>query len=93
MIITTYDISNDKIRAKFSKFLSKFGRKMQYSVYEIRNSPRIRENIKQEIEGRFEKHFEGSDSVLILDVCKRCKGQIKRYGYACNDEKDVIVFE
>lgn len=93
MIIATYDISNDKVRAKFSKYLSKFGRKLQYSVYEIRNSPRIKEIVQNEIKLRFEKLFEGGDSIVIFDVCERCKGDIMRYGCACNDEKDVVVFE
>lgn len=92
MIVTTYDISSDKVRTRFSKYLSKFGRKLQYSVYEINNSPRIKANIKKEIEGRFKKQFEGGDSVLIMELCKRCKEGVERYGYACNDEKDVVVF-
>jgi CRISPR-associated protein Cas2 len=38
MIILSYDISNDKLRTKFSKFISKFGHRIQFSVYEIDNS-------------------------------------------------------
>ncbi|PIQ79873.1 MAG: CRISPR-associated endonuclease Cas2, partial [Parcubacteria group bacterium CG11_big_fil_rev_8_21_14_0_20_41_14] len=45
MIIVSYDFENDNVRSKFSKFLKKFGRKLQYSVYEIRNSNRILQNI------------------------------------------------
>lgn len=35
MIIVSYDISNDKVRSKFSKFLLEYGDRLQYSVYEI----------------------------------------------------------
>ncbi|MCQ4775514.1 CRISPR-associated endonuclease Cas2 [Lacrimispora saccharolytica] len=41
MIIVSYDISDDKLRAKFAKYLSRFGNRIQYSVFEIDNSPRI----------------------------------------------------
>lgn len=41
MIIVSYDISNDKRRTKFSKYLMKFGHRIQYSVFEIDNSDRI----------------------------------------------------
>ena len=41
MLIISYDISNDKLRTKFSKFLCKFGYRLQYSVFEIKNSKRI----------------------------------------------------
>ena len=34
MLIISYDISDDKLRAKFSKYLSKFGGRLQYSVFE-----------------------------------------------------------
>ena len=35
MLLISYDISNDKIRTKFSKFLSKFGFRLQYSVLKL----------------------------------------------------------
>jgi CRISPR-associated protein Cas2 len=41
MLIVSYDISNDKIRTRFAKFLSKFGYRLQYSIFEIKNSKRI----------------------------------------------------
>lgn len=45
MIVVSYDISDDKLRTKFSKYLSKFGHRLQYSVFEIDNSTRILNNI------------------------------------------------
>ena len=92
MFIIAYDFSNDKIRAQFSKFLKKFGRKIQYSVYEIRNSDRVLRNILDEVELKYKKHFIGSDSIVIFNICRGCKNKISRYGYAENEEKDVIVF-
>lgn len=92
MIILSYDISSDKVRTKFSKFLERFGRRLQYSVWEIRNSPRVLKNIENEIELRYKKKFTGSDSVVFFQVCEGCKKKIKRYGYAANEEKEVVIF-
>lgn len=55
MIVVSYDISDDKLRIKFSKYLSRFGHRLQYSVFEIDNSQRIIDNIVTDITNRFEK--------------------------------------
>ena len=55
MIIVSYDISDDKLRTKFSKYLEKYGHRIQYSVFEIDNSERLLDNIVNEIKNRFEK--------------------------------------
>ena len=54
MIVVSYDISDDKLRTRFSKYLSKFGHRLQYSVFEIDNSPRIIDNIITDIKNKFE---------------------------------------
>ncbi len=91
MIIVSYDISNNKLRTRFSKFLSKFGGRLQYSVFEIKNSHRILKNIVAEIENSFSKQFGELDSVLILQLSKQCK--VTSYGYAKHDEKDMIFID
>lgn len=92
MFIIAYDFANDKIRTKFSKFIQRFGRKIQYSVYEIKNSQRILQNILSEIELVYKKKFEGTDSILIFQICEGDKKKIRRYGYAENEEKEVLIF-
>lgn len=92
MILLSYDISNDKVRTKFSKFLNRFGRRLQYSVYEIRNSQRVLQNILDEIELVYKKRFTGADSVVIFQICEGDKKKIRRYGYAENEEKAVVIF-
>ncbi|OGW03973.1 MAG: CRISPR-associated endonuclease Cas2 [Nitrospinae bacterium RIFCSPLOWO2_02_FULL_39_110] len=89
MLIISYDISNGKLRTKFSKYLSKFGGRLQYSVFEIRNSERVLENITTHITHYFEKKFSQNDSVMIFNLSKQCK--ITRYGYAKNDETDLLI--
>ena len=89
MLIISYDISDDKLRTRFSKFLRKFGNRLQYSVYEIRNSKRILANIQKEIENDFEKRFGEIDGIIIFDLSEQCKKTC--YGYARNDDKELII--
>ena len=56
MFIVSYDFENDRRRGKFSKFLKKYGRRLQYSVFEIKNSHRILENIIKEIDLKYKPY-------------------------------------
>ncbi len=89
MIIISYDISNDKLRTHFSKYLSRFGHRIQYSVFEIDNSDKILDNIMTDISNKFEKKFSQEDSIIIFVLTKSCKKV--RYGYAKNIEKDIVL--
>lgn len=90
MLIVSYDISDTKVRTRFSKFLKKYGRRLQYSVYEIKNSNRILKNVVAEIEKNFEKEFTKADSVFIFNIKNK---EILRFGYAKNEEEDLLIFE
>jgi len=92
MIIVSYDFTSDRRRAKFSKFLEKYGRRIQYSVFELKNSPRVLENIMTEIDLRYKPYFTNTDSIVIIKMCQPCKDKVKRFGYAKNEEKEVVVF-
>ena len=92
MLIVSYDFANDKTRAAFAKFLKKYGWRMQYSVFVVRNSPRVLRNILAEVESRYEKTFEDTDSIVIFSICKGCKGKIMRYGNARHELEDVVYF-
>jgi CRISPR-associated protein Cas2 len=89
MLLISYDISNNKIRSQFSKFLGKYGHRLQFSVFEIKNSDRILSLIQLEIENRFEKQFKESDSVIIFEISTTCN--ITRYGYASHENDDFII--
>lgn len=91
MILISYDIKSNKLRNKFSKFIKKFGFRLQYSVYEITNSKHMLINISNQIKNNFESKFEQTDSVIIIETSENCK--ITRYGYAKNDENDIIVID
>lgn len=89
MVIVSYDISDDKLQTKFSKYLSRFGHRIQYSVFEIDNSKRIIDNIVNDLTNNFEKSFSQEDSVIIFKMSSSC--EILRYGYAKNYEKDFFI--
>lgn len=89
MIIVSYDISNDKLRTRFSKYLSRFGHRLQYSVFEIDNSSRIIDNIVNDLKNKYEKSFGQEDSVIIFKLSSSC--EVLRFGYAKNDEKDFLI--
>ena len=89
MILVSYDISNDKVRTKFAKFLSKFGFRLQYSVFEIHNSEAVLSNIENEIQNVYMKAFTEEDSVIIFNLSATCKKTC--YGSAKNEETDVFV--
>ena len=85
----SYDISDNKLRTKFSKFLRRFGYRLQYSVFRIKNSERLKNIIIAEIEGEYAKRFLETDSVILFSMSKQCK--LRFYGYAKNEEKDLII--
>ncbi len=89
MIIVSYDISDDKLRTKFAKYLLKLGHRLQYSVFEIDNSRRILDNIISDLKNEFEKRFTQSDSVIIFKLSSSC--EVLRFGYARNDESDFMI--
>lgn len=89
MVIVSYDISNDKLRTKFAKYLSRFGHRLQYSVFEIDNSEKIVNNIVNDLKNKYKKSFSQEDSVIIFKLSSSC--EVLRFGYAKNDEKDFII--
>ena len=89
MLLISYDISNDKVRTKFAKYLSKFGFRLQYSVFVFFNSETVLHNIETEIQNVYMKTFTEEDSVIIFNLSATCSKTC--YGYAKNEETDVFV--
>ena len=88
MIVISYDISNNKLRSQFSKFLEQYGYRLQYSVFEIKNSERLLNIICKKIEGRFAKQFEGGDSVFIF---KTNSGSALKFGNAIHHDQPLVI--
>lgn len=90
MFIVMYDIADDKLRTHFSKFLTQYGRRLQFSVFEIANSPRLLENVRVEIKTKFVRKFGQADSVLIMHVPDHAI--IDRFGYSANEDNGDLLF-
>ena len=88
MLLVSYDISETKVRSKFSKYLQKFGRRIQLSVFEIKNSKRFLNNIILEIENKYKPKFTGADSILVFELGSSPK--VHRFGYAANEEEKIV---
>ena len=58
-------------------------------VFEIKNSKRIMNLIEAEIRSEFEKKFGETDSIIVLNLSKQCK--VTKYGYAQNDDEELII--
>lgn len=90
MIIVSYDIKNDKLRTKFQKALTKNGAiRLQYSVYEVKNTDRVLNNLRIMIDEVFGKQFTPEDSVIIYDVADI---KMQKYGNAIHRDKDILFF-
>lgn len=89
MKIVSYDITDKKMRSNFSKMLKENGViRLQYSVYEVRNTKRIMDNLVAKIE-TYSKHFTADDSVVIFDVDMN---KMSKYGNAIHRDKPVVYF-
>lgn len=89
MIIVSYDIFDDKMRTRFAKMLKSQGAiRLQYSVYEIRNTKRIVDNVVAKIEA-YSKHFTANDSVVVFEVGSN---NITKYGNAIHRDKPIVFF-
>lgn len=88
MILVSYDISNDKQRTKFSKYLEKFGSRIQCSVFIIRNSEAFLRNVRFDIENRFSKKFTEDDSVYIFRMNDSC--EMIKYGHSAHDDENLL---
>ena len=93
MIIVSYDIADNKMRARFSKMLKSNGAiRLQYSVYEVRNTKRIVDNIVAKIEAKIEaysKHFTADDSVVIFEAAS---DKLVKYGNAIHRDQQIVYF-
>lgn len=90
MLIITYDFTVDKTRTKFAKFLKKYGVRVQYSVFRIKNSPRVLNNIVDEIEHKYKKMFTIGDSIYIFKFCEACDKKVLKFGHAGNEDIEIL---
>ncbi len=77
--LISYDIHNDRRRNKVSKVLLDYGRRVQYSVFEIaRLSPGDLERCVNRILPLLD--LDRGDSLRVYSFCRDCSGRIVVYG-------------
>lgn len=90
VIVISYDITNDRRRNKVAKKLLDYGRRVQYSVFELIYDDVILKKVLIDLK-RIIKEEE--DSIRCYRVCKSCSsaveiiGKVKEYDIA----KDFII--
>lgn len=77
------------MRTNFSKMLKSNGAiRLQFSVYEVRNTKRIVDNIVAKIE-TYAKHFTADDSVILFEIDTK---KLTKYGNAIHKDQDIVFF-
>jgi CRISPR-associated protein Cas2 len=91
-LFISYDFSNNKTRTQFSKFLLKYGRRIQLSVFEIRNSQNYRDKIILEINKKWKPKFTGLDTIWLWELSDvDASKNIHKYGFAAFEDSDVLM--
>ena len=67
--IVVYDIENDRTRNKLSKLLEKYGKRVNFSVFECLFSPVQMEKVKDTVGKMLNTK---TDSVVFYTVCVNC---------------------
>lgn len=88
--VVSYDIQDDKRRAKVSKALKNFGERIQYSVFECVLNKRQFLRLKDQLERLIDSE---TDSVIFYLLCHSCLKHLERYGQIRKslDKEDYIV--
>lgn len=75
--IVSYDIPNDRKRARVAKTMLDFGTRVQYSVFEcILNDDKLLEKMTERLRGL----ISDEDSVRIYALCGKCEKVVKVFG-------------
>ena len=85
IVLIIYDITDDRRRVKFAKFLSSFGYRVQKSAFEAKLTKKQYERLRRGIEVRFRKE----DNIRIYKF--QSESEIFSYGDKdCQFDEEVI---
>lgn len=73
LMIISYDVSDDKKRAKLAKYLAQFGSRIQYSVFKIEQAQRFLTTLIAELQEKIIVTLDPSDSVYVFRPCSSCQ--------------------
>jgi CRISPR-associated protein Cas2 len=87
MMVVCYDIANTKTRNRLVKILTKHGKRIQYSVFEIEDYRYVLNKIQQSIFDEFNKRLKNNDSIVFFKIPDTEKESITRMGLS-NKKKE-----
>jgi len=90
LYIIAYDISNNKKRNRMADLLSKWGRRINLSVFECVFTKKQLEKTKEKIESLIDNN---TDSVKIYFICKNCYSKSSVLGIQEKYLYDTTFFE
>ncbi len=76
-IVVSYDVSDDGARHKVAQTLEKFGKRVQYSVFECIVTERGLLELQSIIEPLINPSH---DSIRYYTLCPRCRNEIRVFG-------------
>lgn len=88
LLLVSYDISDDRVRAQTAKLLEGFGLRIQYSVFECRLMPRRAADLR----GRLRRiRLADRDSIEIVPCCAHCDERRQRLGWGRSEPDRSVV--
>lgn len=88
-VTVTYDIADDRRRARVARLLEDYGVRVQYSVFDClldeRRLLELRRKLQDEID-------QSQDSVRFYTLCRRCRGSIDVMGAGrFVEDRDILI--
>jgi CRISPR-associated endonuclease Cas2 len=68
-VLVAYDIHNNAIRARAASLLSRYGNRVQESVFRLPGGPKVTRRITRALEGMMNPT---TDRMLVVGVCAAC---------------------
>lgn len=77
LVVISYDVKNDKRRARIARTLLNYGSRVQYSVFEVNVSQKDFERLQKALK----KHMDAeADSIRFYHLCDACYNRVEVVG-------------
>jgi len=87
-LVVAYDVVSTMRRTHLVKFLKHYGRRVNYSVFEVKISPEKMEILSNGIRKRINPK---KDCVLIYELCSTCLKKRTCLGVSKTDDTPAVV--
>ncbi|MBT9175491.1 MAG: CRISPR-associated endonuclease Cas2 2 [candidate division WS2 bacterium] len=88
LYVIAYDIKDDGKRLEISNLLSRYGKRVNFSVFEFFLSKAEIKFIRNILRKKIARN---KDRIIIYQLCWSCKGKIERLGYKQPKEGIVTI--